>query len=66
VARLTSEQKEYIIRRRGCCSDKNGRKHRISTLEIHHKDRNPEHNDPRNLTVLTKKEHAELHKKAGY
>ena len=63
---LTSKQREDIIRRRGCYSDKDGQKHRISNLEIHHKDRDPENNDPRNLRVLTKKEHDELYKRAGY
>jgi hypothetical protein len=33
----------------------------VSNLVIHHKDRNPDNNDPRNLRVLTKKEHDELH-----
>jgi len=28
---------------------------------VHHKDRNPENNDPANLMVLTKKEHYILH-----
>ena len=62
---LTPRQRETVIRRRGCISDKDGGKHRISNLEIHHKDRNPEHNDPQNLRVLTKKEHQDLHKRAG-
>lgn len=61
MARLTPSKREEIIRRRGCISDKDGEKHRISNLEIHHKDRNPDNNDPRNLRVLTKKEHDELH-----
>lgn len=66
MARLTPSQKEAIIRRRGCRSDKTGERHRISNLEIHHKDRNPENNDPQNLRVLTKKEHDDLHGRAGY
>ena len=61
MARLTPSEREAIIRRRGCISDKDGEKHRISNLEIHHKDRNPDNNAPRNLRVLTKKEHDELH-----
>lgn len=61
MARLTPSEREAIIRRRGCISDKDGQKHRISNLEIHHKDRNRDNNDPRNLRVLTKKEHDELH-----
>ncbi|MCK4329209.1 HNH endonuclease [candidate division WOR-3 bacterium] len=60
---LSSSQKEAIIRRR---SDKDGRVHRITNLEIHHKDRNTNNNDPRNLRVLTIKEHDELHRRAGY
>ena len=66
MGRLTPEEKGEIIRRRGCRSDGDGQVHRISNLEIHHKDRNPENNDPRNLRVLTEKEHKELHKRAGY
>ena len=62
---LTSEEKEKIIRRRGTKSDKTGKKSRIDRLEIHHKDRNPNNNDPRNLRVLTKKEHKDLHKRSG-
>lgn len=62
---LTTKQKEEIIRRRGTKSDTTGNKSRIDALEIHHKDRNPNHNDPSNLRVLTKKEHDDLHKHAG-
>jgi len=58
---LTSEQREDIIRRRGTKSDKTGKKSRIDYLEIHHKDRNPHNNNPKNLRVLTKKEHDDLH-----
>lgn len=65
MTRLTPEQREEIIRRRGTKSDKTGNKSRIDSLEIHHKDRNPDNNDPTNLRVLTKKEHDELHKRAG-
>ena len=61
MAGLTSAEREEIIRRRGCRSDGDGEVHRISNLEIHHKDRNPENNDPRNLRVLTIKEHDKLH-----
>ncbi|MBM3119666.1 MAG: hypothetical protein FJ006_09020 [Chloroflexi bacterium] len=63
---LTPEEREEIIRRRGCRSDKDGEVHRISNLEIHHKDRNPKNNDPHNLRVLTKEEHDDLHRRAGY
>jgi hypothetical protein len=63
---LSSDDRENIIRRRGCKSDSDGKVHRISSLEIHHKDRNPQNNDPRNLRVLTKKEHDDLHRRAGY
>jgi len=65
MSELTPAQREAIIRRRGCRSDKDGQKHRISTLEIHHTDRNPQNNAPGNLRVLTKQEHQTLHKKAG-
>lgn len=66
MALLTPEERETIIRRRGYRSDKDGHRHRISNLEIHHKDRNPQKNNPENLRVLTKEEHRELHKRAGY
>ena len=58
---LSAEEREEIIRRRGTKSDKTGNKSQIQALEIHHKDRNPNNNDPRNLRVLTKKEHHDLH-----
>ena len=61
---LTSEEREKIIRRRGSKSDKTGNKHPISNLEIHHKNRNRQNNDPGNLRVLTRKEHDDLHKRA--
>lgn len=63
MAKLTPKEREEIIRRRGTKSDKTGKKSRIDSLEIHHKDRNPNNNDPRNLRVLTKKEHDDLHKR---
>jgi len=59
---LTPAEKEEIIQRRGGDSDKSGKK---GNLEIHHKDRNPLHNEPDNLRVLTPKEHQDLHKRAG-
>ena len=61
MPRLTEAQREEIIRRRGTKSDETGKKSRIDRLEIHHKDRDPENNDPRNLRVLTIKEHDDLH-----
>jgi len=61
MPRLTASQREKIIRRRGTKSDKTGNKSRIDYLEIHHKDRDTDNNDPKNLRVLTKKEHDELH-----
>jgi len=60
---LTSEQKEEIFRRRGYKSDSDGKKHRKSNLVIHHKDRNPNNNNPSNIRILTIGEHQELHKK---
>jgi hypothetical protein len=62
---LSKKEKEEIIRRRGTKSNKTGKKSRIDRLEIHHKDRDPHNNDPSNLRVLTKKEHDDLHKRAG-
>ena len=61
MALLTSEERKEIIKRRGTKSDKTKEKSRIDRLEIHHKDRNPHNNDPKNLRVLTIKEHDELH-----
>ncbi len=63
MAKLTPSKREEIIRRRGTKSDKTGKKSRIDNLEIHHKDRNPDNNDPGNLRVITKKEHEVLHKR---
>ena len=65
MAKLTPKQREVIIRRRGTKSDKTGKKGRIDNLEIHHKDRNPNNNDPQNLRVLTIQEHDDLHRRAG-
>jgi hypothetical protein len=62
---LTPSEKEAIIRRRGCISDGDSKKHPTSNLVIHHKDRNPNNNNPSNLRVLTVKEHQELHAKYG-
>jgi hypothetical protein len=62
---LTSKEKEELIRRRNNISDGDKNKHPISNLEIHHKDRNPDNNDPKNLRVLTVKEHKDLHKRSG-
>ena len=64
MTKLTPSQREEIIRRRGTKSDKTGKKSRIDNLEIHHMDRNPDNNDPKNLRVLTKKEHDDLHSRA--
>jgi hypothetical protein len=63
---LTPDDREEIIRRRGCRSDGDGKVHQIWNLEINHKDRDPHNNDPRNLRVLTIKEHDDLHRRAGY
>ncbi len=65
MSTLSSDDKDEIIRRRHCISDGDGKKHQIDNLVIHHKDRDPENNDPRNLRVLTPKEHRDLHSKYG-
>ncbi len=65
MPRPSSSEREKIIRRRGTVSDGDGKKHQIQNLDIHHKDRNKNNNDPGNLRVLTKKEHQDLHKKYG-
>lgn len=62
---LTPREREEFIRRRGCISDGDSKKHKIGNLEIHHKDRDPNNNDPSNLRVLTKDEHQKLHQKYG-
>lgn len=64
MALLSKKEREIIIRRRHTKSDKTGKPGRIDFLEIHHKDRNPENNDPTNLSVLTIKEHQDLHKRS--
>ena len=64
MPRLTSAKREELIRRRGTKSDKTGDKRRIDNLEVHHKDRNPNNNDLKNLRVLTKKEHHNLHNRS--
>ena len=61
---LSKEQKDAIIARRGNKSDKDGKTHRTSTLVIHHKNRKPTDNRPKNLRVLTDQEHKDLHKRA--
>ncbi len=66
MAKLTPSQREALIRRRENVSDCDGKKHPITNLEIHHKDRNTDNNDARNLRVLTKKEHDDLHRRAGH
>jgi hypothetical protein len=62
---LTEEEKKEIIKRRGYISDGDRKEHDTRSLEIHHKDRNPNNNDPQNLRVLTRREHQELHKRYG-
>ena len=62
---LTPAQRRQIIARRGFRSDGDGRVHRTSNLDVHHKDRNPRNNAPSNLRVLTKIEHRDLHSRAG-
>jgi len=64
MPKLTPEEREAIISRRGSKSDGDGKPHRKDNLEVHHKDRNTDNNDPQNLRVLTKKEHQDLHKRA--
>ena len=56
--RLSPQAKKEIIKRRGGDSDKSGKK---GQLEVHHMDRNTKNNNPRNLKVLTKKEHKDTH-----
>lgn len=65
MALLTPAEREKLIRRRGTKSDKTGKKSRIDHLEVHHKDRNPNNNNQKNLMVLTKEEHDELHAPDG-
>jgi hypothetical protein len=66
MSELTPEQRMEILRRRHFRSDGDGGVHRPSNLDIHHKDRSRNHNEPENLRVLTKEEHIKLHKRAGY
>ena len=60
MPRLSSDDRDEILKRRHYESNGDGKVHRPSNLDIHHKDRNPNNNDPRNLRVLTKKEPAIL------
>jgi hypothetical protein len=62
---LTKQQKDDIFERRGCISDKDGKRHPRRLLDIHHKNRNPEDNRPENLRILTKDEHIVLHRRYG-
>jgi hypothetical protein len=66
MSELSDADKEAIKKRRGYRCDRDGRKHQSRTLQIHHKDRNRQHNESDNLRVLCKKHHAELHRRAGY
>ena len=61
MAELTQSEKEQIISRRGNICDACGDKKSTSNLEIHHKDRNRNNNEPSNLRVLCKKCHDKLH-----
>lgn len=65
MSELTEAQKEAVKERRGYTCDRDGRKHRSETLEVHHKDRKTQHNAPENLRVLCKKHHDDLHRRAG-
>jgi hypothetical protein len=64
MTELTAAEKLEIMRRRGFISDGDKKKHPAKILEIHHKDRNPNNNDPKNLRLLTRQEHQNLHKRA--
>ena len=58
---LSDNDKERIKKRRGYLCDRDDRKHRSSTLVIHHKDRDTHHNVSTNLRVLCDKHHKDLH-----
>lgn len=66
MAQLTEAQKEAIKERRGYICDRDGRRHQSKTLEIHHKDRNRQHNESENVRVLCNKHHVDLHRRAGH
>lgn len=61
MSKLTPSEKEEIIARRGNRCDRDDKIHRTPSLEIHHKDRNPDNNDPSNLRVLCRQHHQDLH-----
>ena len=65
MAGLSDAEKEAIKKRRGFVCDADKQKHRSSNLEVHHKDRNPKHNEPENLRVLCIKHHDKLHSRGG-
>ncbi|MBE0414964.1 MAG: HNH endonuclease [Dehalococcoidia bacterium] len=48
----------------GNTCDRCKRKFRTRNLQIHHKDRDPENNRLKNLRVLCKRHHIDLHRKA--
>ena len=66
MTELTSSEREAIIRRRGNICDSCDKKKLTGNLEVHHKDRNRNNNEPSNLRVLCKDCHDELHRRAGY
>lgn len=64
MALLTTAEKIKIMKRRGYKSDKSGNRNPKDNLVIHHRDRDPDNNDPTNLRVLTIKEHKDLHSRS--
>ena len=63
---LTPTQRLAIIKRRDYRDDITKQKHPAKVLDIHHKNRKRSDNEPRNLRVLTRKQHQDLHKRSGY
>jgi len=62
---LTPAQRLAIIKRREYRDDITKQKHPAKVIEVHHKNRNTKDNKGSNLKLLTKKQHQDLHKKAG-
>ncbi|MBM3313838.1 HNH endonuclease [candidate division WOR-3 bacterium] len=61
---LSESQKREVMQRRGWTCDRCGRRVTSAYGEIHHRDRNPQHNEPDNLRVLCRECHMKVHGKA--
>lgn len=58
---LSDSERFEIMQRRGWKCDRCGGRVNTATGEIHHKDRDPNNNDPTNLRVLCRSCHLAVH-----